>query len=315
MSSSLPTPDPDETIQRILFLSPNIHIYTVPPLTTTKGYTTTGWSPLISPTASDPTPAPITTRLRVLETSSSTSSSSSSSAASSEQQQSNDNNNNNNNNNNGIRTTILLEDPTSGDLFAAAPYTSPSSVEAVLDSARFFAVRVEGEGGRKAMLGIGFEDRSEAIDFGICLQEVRKLMGFEGGDKERRNPAGGTASRTGRRAGGMGAKALSEKEMGMKKGDWSLKEGEMIKLEIGGMGVKRKEEQVGGGTGQGGESALFSIKPPSHGQNGGSMPFLPPPPSTQELKAERRRSRGPAVPEEGSAAELGFDDGEFGEFQ
>ncbi|KAL8672652.1 MAG: hypothetical protein Q9168_002893 [Polycauliona sp. 1 TL-2023] len=306
MSSSLPTPDPgpDEKIQRILFVSPNIHIYTIPPLTTTKGYTTTGWSPLIAPTASNPTPAPITTRLRVLETSST---STTSSSASSEQQQGNSYN---------ITTAILLEDPTSGDLFAAAPYTSPSSVEAVLDSARFFAVRVEGEGGRRAVLGIGFEDRSEAIDFGICLQEVRKVMGLEKGATGGKNP--GAGAKAGKRGGAMGgAKGLSEKEMG-KKASWSLKEGEMIKVEIGGMGVKRKEEQIGeGGGGQddGGEGALFSIKPPSHSQSSGGMPFLPPPPSAQAVKAERRKSRGPVVPEEGSAADLGFDDGEFGEFQ
>ncbi|KAL8771603.1 MAG: hypothetical protein Q9209_003046 [Squamulea sp. 1 TL-2023] len=281
MSSSLPSPDP-ETIQRVLFLSPNVHIYTVPPLTSTKGYTTTTWSPLVAPTALNPTPTPITTRLRVLETSSTSSTSSSSSSE-----------------HNNINTTILLEDPSTGDLFAAAPYTSPSVIEAVLDSARFFAVRIEGEGGRKAVLGIGFEERSEAIDFGICLQEVRKVMGME--DAKGRDS---TVMKGGRR----GAKE-SEKEPGRR--DWGLKEGEMIKVEIGGMGVKRKEELVQDG-GKVGE-ALFSIKPPPL-QNAEGLPFLPPPPSAHWVKAERR-SRGPVVPEEGSAADLGFDDGEFGEFQ
>ncbi|KAL8983430.1 MAG: hypothetical protein Q9205_002319 [Flavoplaca limonia] len=294
MSSSLPTRDPDSTIQRILFLSPKVHIYTVPPLTTTKGYTTTNWSPLLAPTASNPTPAPITTRLRVLETSSSTISSSSPIS------------NSNSNSNNEIQTTILLEDPESGDLFAAAPYTSASAVEAVLDSARFFAVRVEGEGGRKAVLGIGFEERSEAIDFGICLQGVRKVMGID------RDAANNGAPIKGERRGVGGAKG-PEKVEG-KKGNWSLKEGETIKVEIGGMGVKRKE-QVEDNGGQDGESALFSIKPPPQNQDTGGMPLLSPPPSANQVKAERRRSRGPTVPEKGSAADLGFDDGEFGEFQ
>ncbi|KAL8780823.1 MAG: hypothetical protein Q9213_006296 [Squamulea squamosa] len=280
MSSYLPSPDPD-TIQRVLFISPTVHIYTVPPLTSTKGYTTTAWSPLVAPTVSNPTPTPITTRLRVLETSS-TSFTSSSSASE----------------HNNIKTTILLEDTSTSDLFAAAPYTSPSVVEAVLDSARFFAIRVEGEGGRKAVLGIGFEERSEAIDFGICLQEARKVMGIE-------NAKGkdSTAMKGGRR----GAQK-SEKETG--KRDWGLKEGEMTKVEIGGFGVKRKEELVKD-SGKDGE-ALFSIKPPP--QNGEGLPFLPPPPSTQGVKAERR-TRGPVIPEKGSAADLGFDDGEFGEFQ
>jgi len=40
------------------------------------------------------------------------------------------------------------------------------------------------------------------------------------------------------------------------------------------------------------------------------MPFLPPPPSAREVKEERRRSRQNFSPQD-----LGFDDGEFGEFQ
>ncbi|KAL8918145.1 MAG: hypothetical protein Q9172_005548 [Xanthocarpia lactea] len=289
MSSSLEPPDPN-AIQRVLFLCPTVHIYTVPPLTSTKGYTTTGWSPLIAPTASNSTPAAIITRIRVLETSSASTVTSSESSE---------------HNNNKIETAILLEDPSSGDLFAAAPYTSPSVVEAVLDSARFFAVRVEGEGGRKAVLGIGFEDRGEAIDFGICLQEVRKVLGMDGKEKDSTRNSAAAAMKFGRK--GMGAK---EQEGEMGKRNWSLKEGETIKVEIGGMGAKRKELVEDGGTD--GE-ALFSIKPPP--QNTGGMLFLPPPPSAQEVKAERRRSRGPVIPEKGSAADLGFDDGEFGEFQ
>ncbi|KAL8680757.1 MAG: hypothetical protein Q9186_003045 [Xanthomendoza sp. 1 TL-2023] len=292
MFSSLPTPDPN-IIQRVLFVSPTVHIYTVPPLTSTKGYTTTAWTPLIAPTPSNPTPTPITTRLRVLE----------SSSASGEY------------NNDNLTTTILLEDPSSGDLFAAAPYLSPSVVEAVLDSARFFAVRVEADGGKmKAVLGIGFEERSEAIDFGICLQQVRKVMGMDG--KEAKESSSSTTTNG---VGGKGGERVKgkrdgeEDEVGKKK-NWSLKEGEMIKVEIGGMGVKRKEQgddDGNGGTNDG--EALFSIKPPP--SNTGGIPFLPPPPSAQDVKAERRRSRGPLIPQKGSAADLGFDDGEFGEFQ
>lgn len=155
------------------------------------------------------------------------------------------------------------------------------------------------------MLGIGFEDRSEAIDFGICLQQALKVMGIE---KDVMNSA--AAIKGGRRGGVGGAKEV-KKEVG--KASWSLKEGEMIKVEIGGMGVKRKEPVEGGGKDR--ESALFSIKPPPQNQSTGGMPFLPPPPSAQEVKAESRRSRGLVIQEKGSAADLGFDDGEFGEFQ
>ena len=300
-SPSPPLPDPDETIHRILFLSPTVHIYTVPPLTSTKGYTTTNWSPLLAPTSTPTIPTTaITTRLRVLETSNPSPTSSSK------------------NEQNTIQTTILLEDPTSGALFAAAPYTSPQTVEPVLDSARFFALTVqgggEGAGGKmKAVLGIGFEERSEAIDFGICLQGVRKVLGFDKGSATAAGAAG-MRGKGGRRGGGgeAGAKEATTK---MKK-DWGLKEGEMIKVEIGGMGVKRKERVEVMGGAEDGEKALFSIQPPPRNQSTGGLPLVPPPPSAEEVRAESRRSRGPVMmPEQGSAAEFGFDDGEFGEFQ
>ena len=78
-----------------------------------------------------------------------------------------------------MKTDILLEDPATGQLFAAAPYTAVTVVEQVLDSSRFFAVTVQGEGGRKAVLGVGFEERSEAFDFSVALQEVRKTLGIQ----------------------------------------------------------------------------------------------------------------------------------------
>ncbi len=165
-------------------------------------------------------------------------------------------------------------------------------MEAVLDSSRFFAVRVVGDGGMRATLGIGFEERGEAIDFGICLQECRKVVGAEVG---------------------KGEKAGKGKEA---RRDYGLKEGETIVVDIG-----RKGRRKAGGGGEGGsagaEKALFSIKPPpgpAEKGGGGAMPMLAPPPSAQEVRAEKRRSRG-YEPVEKTAAELGFDDGEFGEFQ
>ncbi|KAI4116902.1 MAG: hypothetical protein LQ345_002762 [Seirophora villosa] len=287
--------DPDTTIQRILFLSPRVHIYTVPPLTSTKGYTTTAWTPFTTP---PPHPTPITCRLRVIETSSSSPPPAAAAAAT-----------------NTISTEILLEDADSAALFAACPYTSPPCVEPTLDSARFFALTVQGEGGRKAVLGVGFEERGEGCEFVDVLRGARRVMGWgeEGGWS---SSSSSSSSRGGMAGGGGGART----EPGRKK-DWSLKDGEMIRVEIG--GVSGKGEKSGGrrdgDRGEGGEGALFSIKPPPPPGGGGEgeegLPLLPPPPSAKEVKAERRRSRGTVAAEKGSAAELGFDDGEFGEFQ
>ncbi|CZT41798.1 probable adaptin ear-binding coat-associated protein 1 [Rhynchosporium secalis] len=259
-------PLPSDAIQRILFISQSVHIYNIPPLTSTKGYIAASW------TADNNKRQIFTARLRVLETAIP-----SPSSPSGEQ----------------LKTDILLEDPKTGQLFAAAPYTSPAIVEQVLDSSRFFAVRVEGEGGRKAVLGMGFEERSEAFDFSVALQEVRKTLGIEDNGKS-------------------GGKKPVKEEKPVEKKDFSLKEGETITVSIGGRGIgrrnpKKEEEQESGFGGRG-----FSLPPPPGGSLGS---FLPPPPSAQEVKAQKRLSQTYETLKPDKIEDLGFDDGEFGEFQ
>ncbi len=267
-------PLPNDAIQRVLFVASAVHVYSIPPLTSNKGYTASLW------TAENNKRQIFTARLRILETAIPTA-----------------------NGGETVKTDVLLEDPTSGQLFAAAPYANASAVEQVLDSSRFFAVRVVGDGGMKAVLGIGFEERSEAFDFGVALQEVRKLQGL---DKDEAAPGG-------RKPAGKG----TGKDKVPEKVDFSLKEGQTITVNIGGRGRRRNEASDNPlpppyDT----QTTTSSVTPPSAGASGvKAMPFLPPPPSTQDLKAENRRSRQSFVPETASAADLGFDDGEFGEFQ
>jgi hypothetical protein len=65
-------------------------------------------------------------------------------------------------------TDYPQQDGTSGELFAQVSYVSPyTQVEPVLDSSRYFVLRVEGEGGKRAYIGMGFEERGDAFDFQV----------------------------------------------------------------------------------------------------------------------------------------------------
>ncbi|KAI5273592.1 DUF1681-domain-containing protein [Aureobasidium subglaciale] len=265
-------PLPESAIQRVLFICPRVHVYQIPPLTSNKGFSAGSWTAPPRPTAQ----MIFTARLRIIETSLS----------------------------NQIKTDIVLEDPKTGDLFAACPYTSAAVVEQANDSSRFFAIRVVGEGGMKATLGMGFEERPDAFDFSITLSEARKLLGME------QNAAPGQAQQ----------QQMSRKTVEEPKKDFSLKEGESIHVEIGGRG--RRQQQSSSAAKDDG-NALFSIAPPpppASEEDFASLPSLAPPPSAAHVKAASK-SPSPARPQyqaqqnQPSAQDLGFDDGEFGEFQ
>ena len=76
----------------------------------------------------------------------------------------------------GERGHIKLEDVETGELFAACPLPRDApvstAVEPVLDSSRYFVLRVEDEATRRhAFLGLGFRQRDDASDFKLAVQE------------------------------------------------------------------------------------------------------------------------------------------------
>lgn len=260
-------PLPPNAMQRILYITPKVHVYRIPPISSTKGFNAASWT-------DDPANQIFTARLRIMETAIPTTSG-----------------------DDKVSVTLLLEDPSNGQLFAAAPYTHPSAVEQALDSSRFFAIRVVGGGGgQKATLGLGFEERPEAFDFGVTLQDCRRTLGLDGSQtgKPSTIARGGNATATA---------TASKAEV---KRDLSLKEGETITINIGAKGRRHlptanKEDNPSDGN-------AFAILPPPPSGRSSAIPssFLPPPPSTTKLQQKQN---------EPTAEELGFDDGEFGEFQ
>lgn len=247
---------PSDAIQRTLFIANGVHVYNIPPLTSTKGYTAATWT-------TDPRRHIFTARLRVIETAFESPSSTSQ-----------------------LKVDVILEDAANGQLFAAAPYTSIAAVEPVLDSSRFFALTVRDPQGRRAVLGIGFEERSDAFDLSVALQEARRGLGLE-----------------------VVRKPVAKKEEDEEKRDYSLKEGETITVSFGGgkFGKRRAQQSPASGSGSGGSDLQsFALLPPPPGPSGGGGGGfgLPPPPSSQAVKQQQKQA----------AKDLGFDDGQFGEF-
>ena len=235
---------PPDAIQRVLFLAGKTHVYAVPPLASAKGYNASAW------TGAPQNPI-FTARCRIVETA----------------------------HGDTLKADVVLEDPSTGELFAAAPYTDEGAVEPVLDSSRFFALRVKDPEGRKAVLGVGFEDRSEAFDFGVALQEVRKAV--------------------------LGIPVAKPVQKAGEERDLSLKEGETIRVNLGNSKFKRQaarkaEEETGPG-----DLSGFSLAPPPSGASAGGGGMIPPPPAGGWRAGKTQQK---------SAEELGFDDGEFGEF-
>jgi len=168
------------------------------------------------------------------------------------------------------------------------PYNHPSAVEQALDSSRFFAVRVVGERGMKATLGIGFEQRPEAFEFVVTLQDVRRTLGLEpsaSSSAPKKNPVTGKA-----------VVPQPGKQAEEVKRDLSLKDGEMITINIGGKG-RRTSAQT---------------NEQSSSSDVGAFAILPPPPSAASVKAERKAAE---TSQNQELQDMGFDDGEFGEFQ
>ncbi|ORY27355.1 hypothetical protein BCR39DRAFT_538448 [Naematelia encephala] len=198
--------DLSDEIESILYVAREVMVYQVPPRTSTTGYKAADW---------DVEQFMWKGRLRVVEI--------------------------------GSKCELRLEDATTGELFAQVTYVSPwTQVEPVLDSSRYFVLRVEGEGGKRAYIGMGFQERGDSFDFQVALQSVAKRSSQSTETDPSAPPI---------------PKAPPK--------DYSLKQGQTFTIKIPG-----REGKKVGGTG----SASSNLLGEGAGAGGGGGFSLPPPP-------------------------------------
>ncbi|KAL8055226.1 hypothetical protein ABFX02_04G043100 [Erythranthe guttata] len=188
------------------------------------------------------------------------------------------------------RCEIRLEDPNSGELFAACfvnPGQREAAVESVLDSSRYFVLRIEDGRGKYAFIGLGFNERNEAFDFNVALSDHEKYVKREG-DKE---VGSGGAAAGGGEAGG------EEGHIGIHPAvHHRLKEGETIRINVknkssSGAGMLSAAVLSGGVSGTGKPKAL-SLAPPPIGAVKIRSP-LPPPPNDASAAALKGPKENP----------------------
>ncbi|KAI0273465.1 adaptin ear-binding coat-associated protein 1 NECAP-1 [Gloeopeniophorella convolvens] len=211
-----------EEIESILYIAREICVYRIPPLKANEGHRAQEWGDLAQPLWKG--------RMRIIEKSE--------------------------------VVSLLFEDVQTGESFAKATYDpAKPSVEAVLDSSRYFVVRVE-DNGRKAYIGMGFAERSDSFDFNVALQDYTKRW------RARMNPPSPTS-----------AEPSPHVPTGPKK-DYTLKEGQTFTISIPGRAGKTDNSPSLLGSG----NTTSASSGTSAGTGGGAFPLLPPPPSAPKRR-------------------------------
>ncbi|PAA93936.1 hypothetical protein BOX15_Mlig022187g1 [Macrostomum lignano] len=176
------------------------------------------------------------------------------------------------------RLWLRLEDKTSGDLFARCPVDAfPGvAIEPVADSSRYFVIRVQDDSGRAAFIGIGFDDRGDAFDFNVAVQDHFKGLKQEAEAEQ-------------------AAKEMAEGP----KLDLSLKEGQTFRIAI----------NTGRGGGESGSGGSRSRPKPAGGGAGGIL--LPPPPAPGsrhgQVKPSTNSDQVGLAKQQGGGGGLGWD--------
>uniref|UniRef100_A0A0G4HJ31 NECAP PHear domain-containing protein n=1 Tax=Chromera velia CCMP2878 TaxID=1169474 RepID=A0A0G4HJ31_9ALVE len=184
----------------------------------------------------------------------------------------------------GDKCTIKLLDASSGELFAACPVpeNQEQAVERAVDSTRYFVLRISDGQGRYYFIGMGFDSRNDAFDFNCALSDFSRRKEVE---REQAN-----------------APPLPERPQQ----DFSLKEGQTIRVELKGRPARKREKdpaaQIEGAQGIAAPAGgLVPPPPPAPGrrQKGtGSSPTKTP--------GSSKSSNPPSAAASGSAADDAF---------
>lgn len=155
----------------------------------------------------------------------------------------------------GDMTAVLLVDKTTGDIFAVCPVRE-GSVDRCVDSSRYFVLRIENATGRHMFIGVAFNERNDAFDFNTALEDSRRE----------------------REAEQAPLSTLAGPAM-----DYSIKEGEKIRVSIPKVGITDRKDLSPTGT-EAFESFFTTGNSPTHSTST---------PESSEKKssaAERRRA-------------------------
>ena len=189
----------------------------------------------------------------------------------------------------GTMLKVLLEDATSGELFATCPKKSQDdkAIDPVVDSRRYFVLRIDDGKGHHAFIGMGFRDRDDAYNFNATMQDHWKSI-------KRQEEAE------------VIRKEMAEHYANMPMRDLSLKEGEKlsIKVNVPGKGGPKKTRAPGVALGAGG---LLAPPPPA------GVPVAKVPPPQKPAAAAAAAAAAPAPPT-AAAATADDDFGDFGDF-
>jgi hypothetical protein len=73
----------------------------------------------------------------------------------------------------GVLTVVLLVNKGDGAIFAVCP-VKDGAVDRCVDSSRYFVLRVENAKGQHIFIGLAFNERNDAFDFNVSLEDARR---------------------------------------------------------------------------------------------------------------------------------------------